>query len=227
MREKPSLLRHGLDDSSRRVPVKRRGPAATVIAVAGVILASGESRRFGEANKLLAGVGGEAIVRRTVRAFVEAGLHPVAVVVGFQATAIASALEGLELTLVRNPDFREGQSASLRRGIAAVREADGAVIGVADQPLLSAQVIRDLVREWNRSRSTIVIPRYGGTRGNPVLFSRELFGELATVRGDVGGRAVIAAHPREVRWLDVDDPRIGADVDSLESYWRLREDFGG
>lgn len=194
-----------------------------MVIVAGLVLASGESRRFGRSNKLLAELGGETIVRRTVRAYAEAGLDSVAVVVGFQAAAVAAALDGLGVKLVPNPDYSEGQSAALRHGIAAVRGADAALIGVADQPFLTPDVVRGLAHEWRRSGARIVAPRYAGRRGNPVLFSSELFDELEAVRGDVGGRPVITAHPDMVTWVDVDDARIGADVDSPEEYRHIRD----
>jgi molybdenum cofactor cytidylyltransferase len=181
------------------------------------------SRRFGQQNKLLARVQGEPIIRRTVRAYLEAGLVPVLVVMGHQAERVTHALVGLDVLMVANPDFHEGQSRALMRGIRALPGAvNAAVIGVGDQPLLQPDVVRRMIARFVEDGSLIVAPRFGGQRGNPVLFGRSLFAELLTVEGDQGGRPVIERHAAEVVWLDVEDPRSGLDVDTIQDLEALR-----
>src|SRR5437588_755323 len=88
--------------------------------VSGIVLASGMSRRFGSRNKLLMPVGGVPIVRRTVDAYLAGGLSPVLVVIGYEGDRIAAALDGLEMRTIENPEFREGQSRALARGVEAL-----------------------------------------------------------------------------------------------------------
>lgn len=191
--------------------------------VAGIVLASGMSHRFGQENKLLAPVDGEAVIRRTVRAYVGADLAPVLVVVGYQAEHVTKALAGLEVELILNPDFGEGQSRALVHGVRALPGTTrAAVIGVGDQPLLRLEVVHRLVERFAQEGPLIVAPRYRGQRGNPVLFERSLFSELLTVEGDQGGRPVIERHAKEVVWIDVDDPCSGLDVDSIQDLEALR-----
>lgn len=184
--------------------------------VGGLVLASGLSRRFGATNKLLAHVEGKSIVRRTVEAYVSV-LDRVWVVIGHEATAVAETLNGLPVSLVENREFREGQSRALVRGVEALRASTtAAVIGVADQPYLTPQIITALCHEYVLSRASLVIPHYGGRPGNPVLFDRSLYAELAGVTGDVGGRHVIARHRDEAAVLEMEDTRAGRDVDHPE-----------
>lgn len=196
--------------------------------VAGVILASGMSQRFGEANKLLVPIDGIPVITRTVSAYVAAGLSPTVVVVGFDSTEVIHALASLPVDIVHNARFAEGQSRALVAGVQALPpDIAAVVIGVGDQPLLSRQLIQALVDRWRSTRASIIVPRYGGQRGNPTLFARSLFGELLEVTGDQGGRNVIQRHSASVSQVDWPDARIGADIDTVEEYQALVEEEGG
>ena len=112
-RDRVAAARHDAAAEERAVVTEPAG------RVAGVVLAAGSSSRLGR-NKLLLDVGGEALVRRTVRRAVAAGLDPVVVVVGHEAERVTAELAGVPCRLVVNPDHASGQSSSLQAGIAAV-----------------------------------------------------------------------------------------------------------
>jgi len=184
-------------------------------AIAGVILASGMSRRFGAGNKLLARFGRQSVISSTAQAYIDAHLAPLLVVVGYQADEIVEALDARSIQLVPNPDFLDGQSRSLHHGLRALPEGTtAAVIGVGDQPLLQSGTIHSLVDEYRRSHAPLVAPCYAGRRGNPVLFDSRLFPELLRVEGDMGGRSVIQRYLGEAALVDITDARSGADIDT-------------
>lgn len=190
--------------------------------VAGLILASGLSRRFGPENKLLALWRGCPLVWHTAQAYRAAGLTPLLAVVGYQAEEVKGALAGPGLEFVSNPHYAEGQSRSLVTGIAALPEEVGAVVvGVGDQPLLQPEIIRGLVAAYQQG-AELVVPRYAGRRGNPVLFARRYFPALLAVTGDQGGRAVLQAHPDEISWLEVAGERAGLDIDTPDELRALQ-----
>lgn len=183
--------------------------------VAGIILASGMSERFGASNKLLARVGGLPVIQRTTQAYVGAGLDPIVVVLGHEAQELEQLLRRLPVRCVHNPEYRLGQSRALVRGLEELPAgAEAAVIGVGDQPFLPADVIRALMARFKLDRPLLVAPRYAGQPGNPILFDRRLFPELHAVQGDVGGRPVVKSHNTDIVWLDIDDDRAGRDIDT-------------
>ncbi|GAC1510028.1 MAG: hypothetical protein NVS2B16_09570 [Chloroflexota bacterium] len=192
--------------------------------VAGIILASGMSRRFGARNKLLAPIDGVSMLERTIRAFSAAPLHPIHVVVGHDADAMHSAVSSLPVTVVWNPEYRDGQSRALRRGILSLpAETRAVLIGVADQPFLTARLVQDLIAAFLAHDAVIAVPRFAGRQGNPVLFARPLFPELLQVNGDRGGRDIIARHAESVTWIEVKDRDVGLDIDTDEEYMRLTQ----
>lgn len=182
------------------------------------MLAAGGSSRMGELKQLLP-VDGRPMVRCAVEAACDAGLAQVVVVVGAGAPAVITALEGLDVDLVRNDEWAKGMSTSLRVGLAALDPTvNAAFVVLADQPGLSAELLRVLVTAYRASGARIVVPYYRGQRGNPVLFDRQLFAELARVEGDRGGRAVVDHHADEVEVVDVDDIAVVRDVDTRQDY---------
>lgn len=184
--------------------------------VSGVILAAGPSRRFGDdPPKQLAVVDGEPAVRRIVRQAVESHLSEVVVVTGKAAMRVAKTLEDLGVRVVHNPLFREGQSSSVRVGLEAVdARAAAAMFVPADQPRLSVPVINALVDCYRETGAPIVVPTYAGRRGAPVLISRALFAELATIQGDAGGRQIFPRHEERIVELALSSDAPLRDVDT-------------
>jgi len=183
--------------------------------IAGILLAAGLSSRFGR-QKLLEPWHGEPMLRRAARSFLEAGLTPVIAVVS-DDPRLAEALAGLPLTLARNPQPERGIDSSIAMGVHALPGAHpAALIGVADQPYLSAEAIAQLVSAFVPGK--IVVPRYGDHRGNPVIFDRRFFSELMRlVEADRGGQVVVTAHPEAV--IEVELPAsMGTDIDRPDDW---------
>jgi molybdenum cofactor cytidylyltransferase len=188
-------------------------------AIAGVVLAAGASRRFGEeargrgpGQKLLAPLGGKPLVRWAVEGMLAAPVTRTVVVVGGEAPAVEAALGGLDVRFVVNEGYREGMSTSLHAAVRAL-SADGgggvraAVFALGDQPFVPSAVVERLVHTFRATGAPVVVPVYaGGERGHPVLFAANLFPELLAVRGDEGARGVIARHRSRVTAVTFDFP---------------------
>jgi molybdenum cofactor cytidylyltransferase len=191
--------------------------------VGGVILAAGPSRRFHDGRpKQLVPFEGEPLVRRVARAALASRLRQVLVVVGHRGPALAAVLAGLAVELVDNCDFARGQSSSVRCGLAHLEPGvEAAVFIPADQPLVTAAFIDQLIEAFGVANAPIVVPRHGGQRGSPVLVARTLFAELATITGDEGARQLFSRHEDKLLELEVDDPHALRDIDTVAEYEEL------
>jgi molybdenum cofactor cytidylyltransferase len=188
---------------------------------AALILAAGASTRLGRPKQLLDWAG-RPLARAVAEVALAAGLDPVIAVVGAASRQVTAALAGLPLRIVENPAYMQGQSTSLRAGVAALpADAAAALVLLADQPFVTAAIVARIVAEWRAHGSAIVAPAYAGQRGNPVLFDRTVFPELLAVEGDQGARAILAANPSRIRLVRFDDPRPLIDIDTSEDYERL------
>lgn len=187
--------------------------------IAGILLAAGASERLGRPKQLL-DWHGKPFVRQVAETALAAGLSPVVVVTGADAEKIEQGVSDLEVKIVRNPQWRAGQSSSVKAGLVALGErVGGALFLVVDQPQLPVALIKALQEEHAASLAPIVATMVGGRRSNPVLFDRNTFPDFDSIEGDVGGRAIFAKHPVSwVPWLDIS---LAIDVDTMEDYLRL------
>ena len=187
----------------------------STMRVAGLLLAAGAGRRFGE-PKALVRFRGRPLVEHGVALLADGGCAPVYVVSG------AAPLPGSGTTVVANPAWRSGMGSSLRAGLGALpAEADAVVVALVDQPLVGAEAVRRLLAA-HRGGARIAIAGYAGAPRNPVLFGREYWPQIVTsARGDRGARAFLRGHPELVTLVECGDTGSPADIDTPDDLRRL------
>ena len=176
--------------------------------IAALLLAAGESTRFGgSSSKLLAALNGKPIVRWSAEALSGAPVDEVIVVMGRDDDAIRRALHDVPARFVVHPEPGQGMGTSIARGVAALRaETDAVLIVLADEPFPSRAARDAVVARWRAGGVAIVVPEFRGVRGHPVLFDRATFPELRTLTGDRGAREVVGRTPSRVAVVAVDEP---------------------
>lgn len=196
---------------------RRRAPTAGG-RIAGVVLAAGMSTRMGQ-NKLAMPLRGKPLIRHPVEAALGAGLDPVIVVTGHDPAAVESCLSDLDVRFVRNASFAEGLSTSLRAGIGAVpADCDGAMMLLGDMPEISAALIARVAAAFDPGQSrAICAATFGGERGHPVLWGRQLFSEMEQLGGDIGARALMERHCDILCEIESGDDAPLIDIDTPEA----------
>jgi molybdenum cofactor cytidylyltransferase len=180
----------------------------------GVVLAAGTSSRFGGRNKLTEPVDGTPMGRRVAETLLAAHLDGVAVVVGHGAAAVRATVADLAVAVLENDAYADGQSTSVRRGVAWARErgADAAVFALGDMPDVDPGSVDALVATYALTGRSALAAAYDGDRGNPVLFDAAHFDALAELDGDRGGRAVLL-DAADAALVETGDPGVRRDVD--------------
>ena len=193
--------------------------------VSAMVLAAGQSRRMGTINKLLAEIDGAPMVQRVVDAIARSRVDSTLVVTGHQSADVQTALLGRDVAFIDNPDFEEGLSASVRAGIASLGDdIDGVLICLGDMPRIKHDHIDQLIESFNPAEGrSICVPTSRGKRGNPVLFDRAFFPDLATLAGDVGARHLIGNNGDQVYEVEVADDSIFVDVDTPKALAEINE----
>ena len=196
-----------------------RDGTARAPAVSALVLAAGCSTRMGLINKLLAPVGGRAMVCAVVEQLADSNVRPIVVVTGHEAERVKEALADTGVSFVHNPAYREGMSGSIRAGLSALPDsAEAVIVCLGDMPLVRSEHVERLVAAFDPGEGRgICVPVFEGRRGNPVLFARRFFVEMEAIRGDVGARRLIDRYEEHVCEVAVDDRAVLVDVDSPQT----------
>jgi molybdenum cofactor cytidylyltransferase len=198
-----------------------------------IILAAGPSSRYGQPKQLL-DYHGVPFIRSVTLSAINSHLSPIVVITGANSEPVSNVIQDLssEIRIIHNPDWHAGQSTSIRVGIEALSKPGlndffvspsgniGSVIFLlADQPQVTPSIMLTLAEEHNRTLSPVIAPLINGKRGNPVLFDKVAFTELANLKGDIGGRGIFSKYPPSyIPWYD---GSLSMDVDTPEDYERL------
>ena len=206
------------------------GPQAAP-RVAVLLLAAGRSTRMGGPNKLLAEADGQSLVRHGVKAGLASQTVEVVVVLGHMADEVRAAIEKAvpaksRLRFVANPDFAEGLSTSVRTGVAALgKDIDAAVVQLGDMPGVNSLLLDRLMAAFSPVEGrSICVPTVAGKRGNPVLWARRFFPEIARLSGDSGAKHLIGEHADLVCEVEMAGEAAITDIDTPEALaaWRER-----
>lgn len=180
--------------------------------ICGILLAAGQSLRFGQ-NKLLQPLpDGTPLLTQTVNNM-HPGVDRLIVVVPPQHAPLAEILDTDRVEMIINNAASDGMGSSLACGVAASLEADGWIIGLADMPWIPSSIIKRVASALHEGWP-LVAPRYQQQRGHPVGFHHRFAPELLTLQSDQGARSVLQQHQSEIHFIDCQEPGILLDIDT-------------
>ena len=171
-------------------------------------MASGMGTRFG-GNKLMAKLNDVPLIQYVLQA--TDGLFAKRVVVTRYAEVAELCRKwDAEVVLHNEPNRND----TVRLGMEALGACDTATFTQADQPLISARSIAELLRCAEGDPDSIWRTSFEGQPGAPVLFPAWAFDELRTLPPRKGGGYIAKAHPEQVRTIEVASKWELFDVDT-------------
>ncbi len=188
---------------------------------AGILLAAGDSRRFGRDKQLLL-FAGETLLRRAARALVAVAAPAVALLPEARLD-LAAELDGLALAAIHHPETRRGMGRSLALGAAALGargvDSGSVLVALVDQPHVDAEVLGALAAAAEAAHGWAVCDYGAGAWGPPICLPAAALPELYRLDGDRGARELVAS-----RWDLVarfECRAGGVDIDTPDDYARL------
>jgi molybdenum cofactor cytidylyltransferase len=201
----------------------------TQTTLGAVLLAAGSASRMGHRPKCLLELHGVPLIQRQLMTLSQAGVDEVVVVLGHYAADIQKAIAPFPVKQSLNPHPDDGQNASLHLGLRALSaHCEAVLVALADQPLIEAQDIQDLMSAYEQRPlgTQVVQPSVDGLPGNPVMFSAEVCQHILASDTSFGCRQWQKNHPEQVYHWVTTNRHYRTDVDTLEDIQALAQRAG-
>ena len=183
-----------------------------------VVMAAGNARRYGD-NKLAAQLRGRSLILRALEAVPTEAIDSAVVVTQYPEIMRLAGEFHFAAVYNEHPDY--GISHTIELGLTGLRDCDGVMFLVSDQPLLRRKSVAALARLWKSHPDSIAALSHGGVRGNPCVFPARFYPELLELTEDRGGNAVIRRHEEDLVLLEVEQQEL-TDVDTPQAMAELK-----
>lgn len=187
-----------------------------------LLLAAGSSSRMGQPKQLLSW-GEQTLIEHQILTLLKTD-NPVNVVIGSNSDLVISVIEKFPVTIFINTGWENGMGSSISCGIRQViqksPDANGVLITLLDQPLLTASYFEKMLSAFlPGSRQILVSRSASGWTGVPVLFDQCYFKELSELGNDEGAKKVFKRHEKSIIFLDGGE--LLEDMDTPLAYQQL------
>jgi molybdenum cofactor cytidylyltransferase len=187
-----------------------------------IILAAGPSTRLGKPKQLLVHHG-KTLIEHICSEALQADLHPVLVVTGAASDQVSKALESKAVEIVFNEQWNTGMASGIAAGLSELLKADNGIesviIAVCDQPFVSADLFKQLIKTKAEGSKGMVGCAYAGIIGTPVLFGKAYFGKLLALKGNEGAKKILKTNSADLAGIPFEEGNI--DIDTQEDYKQL------
>ena len=174
--------------------------------------------------KALLPIDGVRFIEKIVTALKSTRVGEIIAILGHNAEEMRQKVSDLPIKIVVNPNYKQGQLSSLIAAIRSIesgenpRQVDGILVHLVDHPYINVELVNLMIERFYETRKLIVVPRYRGHRGHPVIFSSALFPELLAAPVNEGAKAVVRAHRDETLEFDTEYEGVSLDIDTPDEY---------
>ena len=190
-----------------------------------ILLAAGESKRFGNKNKLSEMINGKPMINHILDTLFEIfDPEELIIVVGHEHRIIKNIIFNKNIKILENLDYKRGIGTSISLGVKHLEtDIDGVMVIPADMPYINSKDLINLEQKFiELNCEKVVMPEHNSRIGNPVILPRNYFNILKNLKDDFGARSLI-------RKKDIITLKTGFgtifDIDTTEELVKLKTSF--
>lgn len=191
--------------------------------IVALILAAGQSKRFGSPKQLLKWKESN-LLEHAIQSSCKSKAYKTFLVLGANYDQILEETDLSNVEVIRNDNWENGLGNSIAFGVnhilKDISKIDGILLMLADQPLVDSNYLNSIIAEFEPNKEEIIASSYlNGKKGVPALFDKVYFKELSNLKGDVGARKIIKTYSTDVITLNAGEMLF--DIDTKEDYDKL------
>ena len=191
--------------------------------ISAILLGAGFSKRMGK-DKLSLPWGKKTILEHCLEILLRSKVNEIVLVLGDRNRKAIGLFRRKNVKIAVNLRSQSGMSTSIRKGIQFIHPGShGILIALGDQPFLKTRTVNALIRTFNRKKKGILIPSFRGSTGHPVIFHHKFKKALGELKGDEGGKSILAKHPEAVRVVPVKSDGVLRDIDTRQDYEKVKD----
>ncbi len=188
--------------------------------ISAILMAAGFSSRMKE-NKLKLPYGFGTVIDHVLLELIRSNADEIIVVHREEQF-----FEGVINAVNDHPE--EGMTSSIQTGIKhCSKDSNGFMICLGDMVKLTAQDYNQLITAFNKQikidKFCIIVPRFNGEKGNPVIFSSSYYKNILNHTEKEGCRQIIKQHQHHISWVDMNTDAVLIDIDTPEDYRKLTQ----
>jgi molybdenum cofactor cytidylyltransferase len=187
-----------------------------------IILAAGESSRFGNIKQLLP-FNGKTLLQHVIDEAIKGGSQPIVVITGANATRVSASIDNSNVNILVNENWQEGMASGIVAGVQKIVSLNDSIkkiiVALCDQPFVTSALFEQLDQMQNKTGKPIVACTYADTIGTPALFATKYFDQLLSLKGDEGAKKILKSNREDVAMVDF--PKGEIDIDTQKDYENL------
>ena len=159
-----------------------------------ILLAAGESKRFGDKNKLSEMINDKPIINHVLDKLLEIfDYSEILVIVGHEHKLIKNLIRNKDIKILVNIDYKKGIGTSIALAVNYLEtDIDGVMVIPADMPYLNSKDLINLEKKFMEFNcEKVVMPEHNSRIGNPVILPRNYFNILKNLKNDFGAKSLI------------------------------------
>ncbi len=214
-----------LKDTKARGQKRSISSSVLIPKVTAIIFAAGLSRRMGKEDKITYNFKNKPMISHIVEAALSSHIKDIIIIAGKNYRKIEQIIQHDNVKIKYNKLYKDGLSSSIKAGIKLIaNEIDAALFMLGDMPLIDSTLINKMLTSFDPVEGrSIIIPTFHGKRGQPILFSSELFSQISKISGDIGAKNIIHSNSNLIYEIEHHNNSILTDFDTFEDFINYKE----
>lgn len=191
--------------------------------ISAIILAAGESKRFGSPKQLAKINDQKTLIEYLINTLKETCIDEIIVVLGAYRDEIQKVLP-CDIKISINEEFQNGQTSSLKRGLEKISAGcKHFLIFPVDTPLVKPETINEIIDKFILSKADIGIPIYAEQKGHPPIYDIKLKTEILTLKNDEPLYLINQKFAANTKLIEIFDPGILININTPKDLEKLRK----